>query len=306
MPVPALPKIEGRFLSLALVAIGTAMLAGSAIATAQHVSPAQASQQQSDEQRLRAAFETLKPQRPGLVDAYVIVAGLDSDPVFGREAREAGRVLSRRFDAEGRTLVLAADEGDDSAHAAGTPQHLDLSLARIASLIDTKEDVLVLYTTSHGSPRAGINYKLTSGEAGIITPAQFAGWLTGHGFENRLIIIQACYSGQFVPALASPSTIVATAASAMRPSFGCTPGNDWTLFGHALINQAMRMPENFVRQFRRAFVMIDGWERKLGIERSSPQIAVGSESAKWLSALESRAPRTESRPVGSPPLELAE
>ena len=37
----------------------------------------------------------------GVVDAYVVVAALDADPVFNREAREAGRVLARRFDAAG-------------------------------------------------------------------------------------------------------------------------------------------------------------------------------------------------------------
>ena len=45
------------------------------------------------------ALATLQPQRKGVVDAYVVTVGLDSDPVFGREAREAGKVLSRRYDA---------------------------------------------------------------------------------------------------------------------------------------------------------------------------------------------------------------
>src|SRR6185369_14690703 len=68
-----------------------------------------------DARRMREALAKLQPQRPGVVDAYVIVAALDADPVFGREAREAGRVLSSRFDAAGRTLVLANDEGGDKA-----------------------------------------------------------------------------------------------------------------------------------------------------------------------------------------------
>lgn len=52
-------------------------------------------------ERLSAAIAGLKPQRPGVVDAYVVSVGLDSDPVFGREAAEAARVLARRYDAEG-------------------------------------------------------------------------------------------------------------------------------------------------------------------------------------------------------------
>ena len=129
--------------------------------------------------------------------------------------------------------------------------------------------------------------------------------LAQHGFQNRLIILQACFSGQFIPALASPRTVVATAASSMNPSFGCSPGNDWTFFGHALINQAMRKPDTFARQFRRAVVTIIGWEKKLGIEPSNPQISIGSETGPWLAALDARARAVPTAPVGRPPSELA-
>lgn len=261
--------------------------------------------QSVDQGRIAAALGNLKPQRPGVVDAFVIVAALDADPVFAREAREAGRVLARRFDAEGRIIVLAEDEGEARADAAGTPAHLALALARAAALMDRDEDVLILYTTSHGTPRAGLNYKHAVYGTGVITPDQFAGMLDAHQLQNRLIIIQACFSGQFVPALATPRTVVATSASSMHSSFGCLPGNDWTFFGHALINQAMRQTDTFARQFRRAIVTIIGWEQKLGIEPSNPQIKIGSESSGWLSALDARAHAVPAVPVGRPPSELA-
>src|SRR5688572_12237641 len=236
------------------------------IAFALGPAPAQSPQAAEDGRRLDAALGRLEPQGPGVVDAFVIVAALDSDPVFGREAREAGRVLARRFGAEGRALVLAEDEGADRADAAGTPGNLALALARAAALMNRDEDVLVLYTTSHGTPRAGINYEHPMHGEGILTPAQFGATLGQHGFRNRLIVIQSCFSGQFIPALASPRTLVATAASSMKPSFGCSPGNDWTFFGHALINQAMRTRDTLIRQLRRALVTIIGWEKKLGID----------------------------------------
>ena len=200
----------------------------------------------------------------------MIVAALDADPVFGREAREAGRVLARRFDAEGRTLVLANDEGSDTANAAATPESLARALGSVAALINRDEDVLILYTTSHGSPRAGLNFRDPARGAAIISPKQLAAMLDRTGIKNRLIILQACFSGQFVPVLAAPRTVVATAASSMKPSFGCSAGNDWTFFGHALINQAMRQPDTFARQFRRAFVTIIGWETASGIRSVEP------------------------------------
>ena len=256
-----------------------------------------------DARRMREALARLQPQRAGVVDAYVVVAALDADPVFGREAREAGRVLSSRFDAAGRTLVLANDEGGDKADVAASPDDLSQALGSVASVMNRDEDVLVLYTTSHGSPRAGLNFRDPARGEAVIAPAQLAAMLERSGFKNRLIILQACFSGQFVPALAAPRTVVATAASSMRSSFGCSAGNDWTFFGYALINQAMRQPDTFVRQFRRAFVMILGWEKRLGYESSSPQISVGDDTAGWLAALDAREPKTASAPVGRPPSE---
>jgi hypothetical protein len=255
---------------------------------------------------MQQAISKLQPQRPGVVDAYVVVAALDADPVFNREAREAGRVLGSRFDSAGRTLVLASDEGSDTADAAATPDGLARALDSVASAMNRDEDVLVLYTTSHGSPHAGLNFRDPVRGAAVIAPAQLAAMLDHAGFKNRLIILQACFSGQFVPVLAAPRTVVATAASSMKSSFGCSAGNDWTFFGYALINLAMRQPDSFVRQFRRAFVIILGWEQRSNFDSSSPQIEVGSDTAGWLAALDAREPRAASAPVGLPPSEIAQ
>lgn len=280
-----------------------------AVAPAQQEQPElalSAEQVRDDEARLSLALQAVRPQRPGVVDAYVVVVALDSDPVFNREAREAGRVLAHRFDAAGRTVVLAADEGGDKGQAAGSPQHMAAALARAAEQMDLKEDVIVLYTTSHGSSRSGLNYRDVERGRSVITPQQLSALLAERRFENRLIILQACFSGQFVPALAGPRTVIATASAEFRSSFGCSADNDWTFFGHALINRAMRQHDTFVRQFRRAVVSIYGWEKQLGFEPSDPQISVGAATSEWLAALDERARRAANDPVGRPPSELGE
>src|SRR3569623_3796027 len=50
-----------------------------------------------DQRQLDKSLAAHGSQKPGVVDAYVVVAGLDSAPIFGREAREAGTVLGRRY-----------------------------------------------------------------------------------------------------------------------------------------------------------------------------------------------------------------
>ena len=267
---------------------------------------AQSQGRAADEQRFEAALARLQPQSPGVVDAYVVVAALDSAPVFGREARETGRVLAKRFGAEGRTLVLAQDEGSDTADSPATPGFLVRALGRAGQLMDRDEDVIVLYTTSHGSPDLGLNFKDPARGTAVIAPAQLEAMLNQPGLKNRLVILQACFAGQFVPALASPRSVIVTAASSMHSSFGCSAGNDWTFFGYALINQAMRQPDSFVRQFRRAFVSIIGWEKRLEIEPSSPQISVGSDTKAWLAALDRHASDVSRAPVGRPPSELTQ
>jgi hypothetical protein len=41
----------------------------------------------------------------------------------------------------------------------------------------------------------------------------------------------------------------------------------------------------------------------MGLESSMPQVSIGEDSAKWLSALELRMPKTETPKVGRPALE---
>jgi hypothetical protein len=255
--------------------------------------------------KVDAALGKLAPQRPGVVDAYVLVVSLDDDPVFGREAREAARVLSRRFDAAGRTLLLSEIEGNAVGDGAGSPATLDRALSGIASRMDRQEDVLVLYATTHGRPGDGLIYKARGAAADAITPYRLASMLNRLDVPNRLIILQACYSGQFIPSLASDRTVVITAAARDRPSFGCTPGNDWTFFGHAFVNQALRKPAPLAQQFREARNLIGKWERKAGLQPSQPQISIGRNTTLWLQPLEARAPQTATAPTGQPPEELA-
>jgi hypothetical protein len=91
--------------------------------------------------KLGTALDALLPQRPGTVDTYVITIGLDSDPVFGREAGEAAKVLSRRYGSTGRTIFLAAGADDKSTGTPqGSPPNLATALAAIAGRTDPVRD----------------------------------------------------------------------------------------------------------------------------------------------------------------------
>jgi len=253
----------------------------------------------AERRRLDAALAALQPQRRGTIDAYVIAVALDSDPVFSREAREAGRVLARRYGAEGRSITLAGPDGRTAGLPKGSLTSLTLTLAHIAELMDPAEDVLVLYSTSHGAP-AGLAYHDGDSGYGILSPSRLGLVLGELGIRRRIVLLSACYSGMFVPFLASPDTAVVTAAAADRTSFGCEAENDWTFFGDALVNNALRKPQPLTEAAAEARLLIAGWESGQGLQPSLPQVAIGTAVGQWLPGLEARMPRAATPPVGAP------
>ena len=258
-----------------------------------------------EHRKLDRALRALAPQRPGVVDAYVVSIALDSDPVFGREARVAGDVLRRRYGAAGRTIVLAGSDGaGPSALPRGTPGTLAIALARIAELMNRQEDAIILYTTSHGAP-FGLYYNDGDSGYGAISPNRLAAMLDQLGLTNRLLILSACYSGVFVPRLQSATSAIVTAASSDRTSFGCVAENDWTFFGDAMINHALRRYQPLAPAFAEANALVAGWEAQFQVRPSQPQLSIGAATAPWLDALERRMPAAVTQPVGRPAVETS-
>lgn len=258
-----------------------------------------AAQIRAQQRRLDAALSALAPQRPGVPDAYVVTIALDSDAVFAREAREAARVLGARYGAADRTLTLAGPDGtsDDAPH--GSITALLLTIDHLGAVMDGAEDVLVLYTSSHGSD-IGLAYHYGDSGYGILSPAKLKAALEEAGITRRVLILSACNSGVFVPALASPDSAILTASASTRNSFGCVAENDWTFFGDALINRALRQPVPLEDAALMASRSVAEWEAEARYLASLPQVSIGADAARWLPALEAGKPQIASAPVGRP------
>jgi tetratricopeptide (TPR) repeat protein len=97
----------------------------------------------------------------------------------------------------------------------------------------------------------------------------------GQLVRHRVVIISACYSGVFVRPLADPDTLIITAADADHSSFGCKNGNDWTYFGDAFFNTALRRASTLHDAFVLASSLIRKRERQRGLTPSNPQMAGG-------------------------------
>jgi Peptidase C13 family len=253
----------------------------------------------AQQKRLSAALAALQPQRAGVVDAYVLAVAMDSDPVFGREAAESAKILSRRYQAVGRTVVMAAN-ADETAFGPpqASPPNIAAMLAGVAAKMNLKEDILILFATTHGGADVGLVYRDTDKGLGMIAPVHLAAMLDGLGIERRMIILSACYSGVFLDDVAKDNSVVVTAASADRTSFGCEPGNDWTFFGDAFLNTALRKRQSLDKAVVEAIDLISGWEQTRGLEPSIPQFRIGAKAGAWLMPLDARAPKLATPPVG--------
>ena len=166
----------------------------------------------------------------------VVAFGLFGDQsVFESEARAAARIIATRFDG-GQVVVRANTKTRKDA----TPETLAGALRSVARTVDPEQDILFLMLTSHGS-RDGLTVKAGS-RNDTLSPAALSAMLAFTGVRHRVVILSACYSGVFIPALAGPDTLVITAADADHPSFGCKDGAKRTYFGEAFFNAALRQP----------------------------------------------------------------
>lgn len=242
-------------------------------------------------------LDGLQAQRAGVRDVYVLSVGLHGGHVFENEAARGAAALSKHFGADGRTIVLSNDHraGEAPRFPAAVPQNIQASLAQLAATMDKNEDVAVIFFTSHGTQNvglAGFEPLASGGERPmrdfVISPGTLRGALDASGIKNRIVIISACFAGQFVPTLQDPNTIVMTAASASKSSFGCQPERDWTYFGDALFQQSMPNSKAITGAFENARKLIAQWEGEQRLVPSEPQMSIGAEMAKLLAQIEQK------------------
>ncbi|MEE7560799.1 peptidase C13, partial [Xanthomonas sp. Kuri4-2] len=251
--------------------------------------PAEAQEDPVDQAQLRQALAALRPQRPGVTDLYVVgFAGDASDAVFRNETLYLRELFERRFDARGRvvTLVNHTDNLGEHPYAPlATYDNLYDTLVALGGRMDRREDVLLLFLTSHGTEDATLYVQVGPGEEDYISPDDLRRALDASGIRNRVVVLSACYSGGFIPALRSAGTLVLTAARADRPSFGCGNTSNATYFGQAWLVDAMNRTADMAEAFRMAKLAIGERERREGEPPSLPQISqgrrIGEVLARW-------------------------
>ncbi|MEP6966684.1 MAG: C13 family peptidase [Pseudomonadota bacterium] len=130
----------------------------------------------------------------------------------------------------------------------------------------------LIYLTSHGEPGGAV-----AGE-GLLTPRRLAA-LVDRACPARptLIVVSACFSGVFVPALAAPDRMVLTAARRDRSSFGCGEGDTYPFFDGCVL-EALPGARDFIDLVPRVRACVERRERVEHMRPpSQPQAFVGPE-----------------------------
>jgi len=225
--------------------------------------PAEAARQV---EMMAAALSSLQPQRPGVVDTYILSVSFWNDPVFEAEAKEAAAILARRYDAPDRTIILSAGRGGGAprTYPAATPNNFQAALGKIGATIDPAEDLVILFMTSHGAQDGTVALQEKDRMGGGLRVLPLRASLQQAGIRNKVVIVSACFSGHFIaPFISDPGAMVLTAAAADKTSFGCEPSRDWTYFGDALFNHALRGGAPLIEAYDDALKLITVWEDDL-------------------------------------------
>lgn len=233
--------------------------------------------------RIDAAVARVRPGDPDRPSVFFVgFAGTGDQKVFAEETKLAERVIAERYGAAGRTLLLLNDRRDLETGPLATVSGLRRALAGIAKRMDRSKDVLFLFLTSHGSAKPYLAVSNETWPLEQLDPAGLRSALDASGIKWRVIVISACHSGAFIPALASEDTAIFTAAAADRASFGCSDDRDVTEFGRAFIQDALPRSASLVAAFRQARAALAAEERQRNVAESLPQASIGAAmSAHW-------------------------
>lgn len=214
--------------------------------------------------------------------AALVVAGDD---------RAHNGAPSAIFDNARRGVVRDLEaSGFDASNIAefSVARHQGVGYARVPAISDTLSKIArrarggcLLYFSSHGAPDA-----MVLGNRWL-TPRQLARIVDDDcGNRPTVVVVSACFSGIFVPALAADDRVVITAARHDRTSFGCGQTDRYPYFDECVLSVWPHV-NNFIALGRAARICVAAREKREGVgPPSEPQLRVGAVIAaslpKWV------------------------
>ncbi|MEP7084095.1 MAG: C13 family peptidase [Betaproteobacteria bacterium] len=222
------------------------------------------------------ALTGLEERTPGKSNLYFVgFAGDASQDVFRNDMESAQEVVDAQLGTEGRSVILVNSPKTVLDAPLATLTNLQASLTTLGKVLDADEDIAMLYLSSHGSADHQLFVNFPPLKLQQLTPIGLHRMLQESGIKFKVVIVSACYSGGFVEPLKDPDTVVITSSRADRTSFGCDNGSEFTYFGQAYFQEALKKTTSLLDAFELARAAIAERERTEGLTPSEPQLYVG-------------------------------
>ncbi|HEY8025059.1 MAG TPA: C13 family peptidase, partial [Burkholderiaceae bacterium] len=185
-------------------------------------------------------------------------------------------LFKKRFDTSGHAALLINNPATLKETPIASDTSLQAVLDRVGQMMDRDKDILFLYMTSHGSHDHKFSLEMGNFRFEDLDPVTLRRILDASTIKRRVVVIAACYAGGFIDALKDDNTLVIAAAAPDKTSFGCSNEEDFTYFGRAYFNEALRKTDSFTDAFDIARPAITAREKTQGYEPSNPQMFEGA------------------------------
>lgn len=218
---------------------------------------------------------------------FMGVAGMAFQDVFMSEVSRIKEQFDTRFNTAGRSIILANNAQTAMSLPFASKTSIEQTLKHLGQQMNRDNDILFLYLTSHGQENL---FQLENEPLALddIDPLWLKQTLDKSGIRWRVIVISACRSGSFIPVLRSEDTLIITSSADDKDSFGCTHEADYTYFGRAFFEQALREKSNLKQAFISAQGTVAKWEQAQGFKASEPQWSIGKNMELMLPQFEQK------------------
>jgi hypothetical protein len=216
----------------------------------------------------------VEPAPPGRV-FFLGFAGYGKERVFAEEIKLAAERVGEKFGSAQRSVLLINDQRDREAYPLATHDNLRYALREFGRRMDPESDVLFLVLSSHGVREGMIEVSNFGMPPLGLSAKTLHAMLEDAGIRRKVIVVSACFSGNFIEPLADEQTIVLTASSGTRTSFGCSDDRHLTYFGEAFFRDALPGADTLRAAFEDTQREILRREKAEGFTPSQPQSHFG-------------------------------
>ena len=225
---------------------------------------------------VRDALDRVRFSSDDLAEIYLVAFAPDAaEDVFESEVKHVESLFREKLGADGRTVLLINSRNTVDELPLANGPNLVTVLEGMSERMGP-EDLLFLHITTHGSKSHELSVSFENLGLNDLTAAELGDIVEGAGLPWRVVVVSACFSGGFIKALKSPRTMVITAASSKRTSFGCENGREYTYFGAAFYRDSL-IDADFRAAFDRAVPLVREREEEQDFKHSRPQIWIGRE-----------------------------